>query len=39
MPLGRAATGQIGDGKIFVLPLEDAVPHPHRRTRQFRHRP
>ena len=26
-------TGKIGDGKIFVTPIERAVPHPHRRDR------
>ena len=28
-----ARTGQIGDGKIFVMPLEQADSHPHRRAR------
>ena len=28
---GAARTGQIGDGKIFIMPLEKAVRHPHRR--------
>ena len=27
-----ARTGRIGDGKIFVLPVEQRDPHPHRRT-------
>ena len=31
--LKHARTGQVGDGKIFVLPVEDADPHPHRRGR------
>jgi nitrogen regulatory protein PII len=33
----RAAnTGKIGDGKIFVAPIEAAVPHPHRRDERGR---
>ena len=28
-----AKTGQIGDGKIFVSPLEQRRAHPHRRNR------
>ncbi len=28
-----AATGRIGDGKIFVLERRGSDPHPHRRTR------
>jgi nitrogen regulatory protein PII len=28
-----AKTGRIGDGKIFVLPVEEVVAHPHRRAR------
>ena len=28
-----ARTGQIGDGKIFVLPARVGDPHPHRRAR------
>ena len=31
-----AKTGQIGDGKIFVTPLEQARAHPHRRNRHRR---
>jgi nitrogen regulatory protein P-II 2 len=30
-----ARTGQIGDGKVFVTPIENAA-HPHRRNRQRR---
>jgi len=28
-----AKTGKIGDGKVFILPLDEIVRHPHRRTR------
>ncbi len=31
---GAAKTGQIGDGKIFVIALEHAVRNPHRRNRR-----
>ena len=31
-----AKTGQIGDGKIFVTPIEQARAHPHRRDRRRR---
>ncbi len=31
-----ARTGQIGDGKIFVSPLESGDPHSHRRARHRR---
>ena len=34
--LKHARTGQVGDGKIFVLPVEDGDPHPHRRGRGAR---
>jgi nitrogen regulatory protein PII len=26
-----ARSGNIGDGKIFVVPLDEVHPHPHRR--------
>ena len=29
-----AKTGKIGDGKIFILPIEGSRPHPHRRARR-----
>ena len=29
-----AKTGRIGDGKIFVLPVDEVDPHPHRRARR-----
>ena len=32
-----AKTGKIGDGKIFVLPIEEAVSYPHRRARRRCH--
>ena len=32
--LKHARTGSVGDGKIFVLPVEDADPDPHRRVRR-----
>jgi nitrogen regulatory protein PII len=32
----KAKTGQIGDGKIFVTPLESGRAHPHRRNRRRR---
>ena len=32
----KAKTGQIGDGKIFVTPLEQVRAHPHRRDRRRR---
>jgi nitrogen regulatory protein P-II 1 len=28
-----AQTGRIGDGKIFVSPVEMRIAHPHRRAR------
>ena len=28
--INAAKTGKIGDGKIFVLPVERGDPHPHR---------
>ena len=31
-----AQTGRIGDGKIFVIPVETARAHPHRRARRGR---
>ena len=34
--LAGAKTGQIGDGKIFVTPIEQRRAHPHRRNRQRR---
>ena len=30
-----AKTGRIGDGKIFVVPIEEADPHSHRRARKL----
>ena len=27
-----ARTGKIGDGKVWVVPVEAVVPHPHRRS-------
>lgn len=32
-----ARTGRIGDGKIFVVPIEEDDAHPHRRARPRRH--
>ncbi len=32
---GAAKTGQIGDGKIFVVDLEQRRAHPHRRDRRL----
>ncbi len=32
----NARTGQIGDGKIFVTPIDHALQNPHRRDRQRR---
>ena len=34
--INAARTGNIGDGKIFVIPVEDGRPRPHRRTRRRR---
>ena len=34
--LRGARTGEVGDGKIFVLPVEKVVPHPHRRGGRVR---
>ena len=31
-----AKTGKIGDGKVFVLPLDGGRAHPHRRARRSR---
>ena len=31
-----AQTGRIGDGKVFVLPVESGAAHPHRRARRSR---
>ena len=31
-----ARTGKIGDGKIFVTPVDEVDPHPHRRDRRRR---
>ncbi len=31
-----AKTGRIGDGKIFVTPVDEVDPHPHRRARRGR---
>ena len=30
--LGAARTGEVGDGKIMVLPDREDLPHPHRRA-------
>jgi nitrogen regulatory protein P-II 1 len=32
--IGAARTGRIGDGKIFVSPVDGSHPHPQRRTRR-----
>ena len=31
-----ARTGRIGDGKVFVSPVEEVIRHPHRRARSRR---
>jgi hypothetical protein len=30
--LRHARSGEVGDGKIFVLPVEEAIPDPYRRV-------
>lgn len=34
--ISAAQTGEIGDGRIFVIPVEDSIPHPHRRKGRHR---
>ena len=34
--MAAARTGKIGDGKVWVVPIENGLPDPHRRDRRGR---